>query len=505
MRRIIDNNELLTRCTGEEVEWYPSAGDDMENVWSAFKHDKSGDPKPTLFIHTDWRHSVVEWNGFPDEIRGHGIVLTKTHEYVRLPAEGRGFCVFGKNGAKYSGACIEYSGKIEVCEGNVCEVRLIRIAIENEQFAAEFLLPHQISLEALVHKNYGWGCGGGAAIPGTWMRAVLGRLHVKYFLSDMHGLKGTRKSDFLCDENNRFIIGNLWMEQCRPGEYEASREYPILMEPPGTVLRLSQRWTDCWEYGSPHGFVTCCAVQVSPCKIEAFEHIVVKGHEIPVLNNFFDLIRYAKERRICVRPCSECWNYPFKCLCQEFGHDKLLYLIKKVTDEDIHNADYHPVLHRWCETIDILSTATDFMPFPTDSALGRCYGEICRRRAEEEVRCREELALKEKMRREEHARKVAEHIRAHKTRQLAYKTAWEERCKRMNELSLEGKLRILADDSSHLPDFYPIDLSQISRQNIESVSRETRQKLLARFMVLRRRDWKSFREMLQEVDGNIKE
>lgn len=499
MQLIIDNKELLARITAEKAEWYPSAGDDMANVWSAFKHDQDVAPRPTLFIHTDWGYSVPSWNGFPDEIRADGIVLTRVREYNRLPAESRGFCSLGKNDVVYSGRCIEYGGTIEMGAGEVRRVSLIRIAIENEQFAAEFLLPHHIRLEALVHKNCGWGCGGGATIPGTWMRSILGRLHVKYFISDRHGLNGTRDSMQVFDENNHVTFEKFLIEQCRPGEFQAAQEFPILQEPPGSACRFIKCWDECWDFCSPHGYVTCFAIRISPCKKEEFETIVVKGREVPVMNNFFDLIRYAYGRKICVRPCSACCNYEFKCLCQVFGHDKLQHLINRVTDEDICNAEHHYILHRWVETIDILATASDFTPFPQDSILGRRYAEICAVRGKEAIRRKEELALKEKMRRDEHDRIVAEHIRAHKMRQASYRVAWDERCRRMAGLELEGKLKILIEDNTHLPSYYPIDLCQISSDDLESVSLETLQKIVGRFAVLRKQDWQKFREFVKGV------
>jgi hypothetical protein len=60
-------------------------------------------------------------------------------------------------------------------------------------------------------------------------------------------------------------------------------------------------------------------------------------------------------------------------------------------------------------------------------------------------------------------------------------------------------LKIIALDNINLPEFYPVDLSSISANELESVSVDTLQKVAERFAVLRRRDWSQFFELVQDV------
>lgn len=242
------NQELIALLKGGLVEWYPSAGGDLQNIRSVYRprHEKS--PRPNVFIHTDWWYAEVSRDDFADEIKDYDIILRKVKELPRLPAKSHQFCVFAQENAPNAGRCVEYDGTIKLNDDRVEHFTLVKIAMENEQFAAEFLLPNQICLEALVHKNCGWGCGGGATIPGTWMRGVLSRLKTKYFITDWHGMNGAR-SGRAC-----------WIEGEVPGRDEAARVFPILGESIGERLSYRDLWEECWEFGSPHGGVKCFAV-----------------------------------------------------------------------------------------------------------------------------------------------------------------------------------------------------------------------------------------------------
>ena len=352
--------DLISLLNGKRIEWYPSAGGDLQNICSAFRARLEKSPRPDVFVHTDWWYAESGRDDFADEIKRDNVILRKVMEYPKLPAVSHRFCVFAQEDSSNAGRCVEYEGTITLNDGGTARFALVKIAIENEQFAAEFLLPNQIHLEALVHKNCGWGCGGGATIPGTWMRSILSRLDVKFFISDNHGLNGCRLSE-LTIIDGVLHSEKMWQEYCRPGEYEAGSVYPIINEPPGTTLKLLHQWGECWELGSPHGFVTCVIVEADKCMAEKFETIFVDGHEIPVLENFFDFMKYAAERRICVRHCPACWNHGFQSLCREFGRNRLLHLIGKVTEDDIRKAERHCVLYRWPETLDILTRDLDLI------------------------------------------------------------------------------------------------------------------------------------------------
>ena len=239
---------FISLLDGKRIEWYPSAGADLQDVRSAFRPRRARSPRPNLFIHTDWWYAEGDRDDFSDEIKQDDIILRKAQEHSRLTAVSHQFCVFAQENALNAGRCVEYEGTIKLNDDRVEHFTLVKIAIENEQFAAEFLLPNRICLEALVHKNCGWGCGGGATIPGTWMRGVLSRLKTTYFISDWHGMKGAR-SGRAC-----------WIEGDVPGRSEAARVFPILGESAGERLSYWDLWGECWDISSPHGSVKCFAV-----------------------------------------------------------------------------------------------------------------------------------------------------------------------------------------------------------------------------------------------------
>ncbi len=240
--------EIIALLKGNQVEWYPSAGSDLQNIRSAYRSRRELSPRPNVFIHTDWWYAEDSRDDFADEIKDCDIVLLKKKELPRLTVNSHQFCVFAQEDAQNAGRCVEYKGIITKDSGHVEYFTLIKIAIENEQFAAEFLLQNRICLEALIHKNCGWGCGGGATIPGTWMRGVLSRLQTKFFITDWHGMNGARSGR------------RCWIEGDVPGRSEAARVFPIIGESVGERLSYWDLWEECWEFGSPHGAVKCFAV-----------------------------------------------------------------------------------------------------------------------------------------------------------------------------------------------------------------------------------------------------
>ena len=242
------NQELTALLKGGPVEWYPSAGSDLQNIRSAYRPRRGKSPRPNVLIHTDWWYAEGLRDDFAEEIKDYDLILRKVKELPRLPATSHRFCVFAQEDALNAGRCVVYEGVITKDGGHVDHFTLIKIAIENEQFAAESLLPNRICLEALIHKNCGWGCGGGATIPGTWMRGVLSRLQTKYFITDWRGMNGAR-SGRAC-----------WIEGEVPGRSDAARVFPILGESAGERLSYWDLWEECWEFGSPHGAVKCFAV-----------------------------------------------------------------------------------------------------------------------------------------------------------------------------------------------------------------------------------------------------
>ncbi len=241
-------SDLIALLNSGAVEWYPSAGSDLQNVRSSFRRRSGKTPRPNIFVHTDWWYAEGSRNDFADEIREGDVVLRNVREYSQLSAKSHRLCAFAQEDASNAGRCVEYEGALARDDGHVEHFILIKIAIENEQFAAEFLLPNHIRLEALVHKNCGWGCGGGAMIPGTWMRGILLRLQAKYFITDWHGMNGAR-SGRAC-----------WIEGDVPGRSEASRVFPILGESVDKRLSYWPLWDECWELSSPHGDVRCFAI-----------------------------------------------------------------------------------------------------------------------------------------------------------------------------------------------------------------------------------------------------
>lgn len=510
---------LARKLAGKDVVWYPSAGGDIHDVISYFnrlggrydtfhrRHRMEDEEIPLVFVHTDGGYSdFLHMEHFIDSEAGH-FHLRDEHEMARVPAVSRGFCVFARPDDPEAGRCVEYVYEGFLHHRGYIRFSIITVAIENEQFAAEFLLPNQVDLVAVVHKCCGWGCGGGASCPGTWMRSVLRRLHVKYFITDPHGMVGVDghfvgRLDYLHTVD--FTPHDRWLEEGnRPGESEVSRIYPILKEPPyERVLFRLEGGGELWEQGSPHGFVRWFAVGGKPLHSDGLEYA-------PIVTGLADVLKFARTRKLCAKYYSP------------GDEDKAVYaLLRKIGREcfckwlESSPGDLNCLsdLNGLFRIISLADTTWGLKAHMRGVPLFDAYVDEADRREEarrlaEELRLREQEKAqaaaieRERLEKEAKQKELEERQLRHRQRCEKFAAMWKARKERFAEIALEEKLHIIATDAENLPEFYPLALDEIKMEELKEVAPEVLNEVAVRFAQLKRRDWCAFAQLVAKTIG----
>ena len=186
--------------------WYPSAGDDLDNLVSFTKSKESHD-KLNLYVCSDY--GILDYSSPCDlsnillnEPPGDEINLSLgnliVHSFVELKRINiplhytEDFQVVYSDYSKNHGRvffikCTHKDYKEEI--------NIMYIVAENESLCAEYFLKNKMSINTIVRVRYGGGMGGGGASRGSWIKNVLKKLNVKEFISN-------EDNDFQSGDNN---------------------------------------------------------------------------------------------------------------------------------------------------------------------------------------------------------------------------------------------------------------------------------------------------------------
>jgi hypothetical protein len=66
--------------------------------------------------------------------------------------------------------------------------------------------------------------------------------------------------------------------------------------------------------------------------------------------------------------------------------------------------------------------------------------------------------------------------------------------------SLRDKLAVIAEDKKRPPQYYPLDLNEVTGEELRSLDKEIVADLLERFALLRKKEWRSFYKRLLETE-----
>lgn len=70
---------------------------------------------------------------------------------------------------------------------------------------------------------------------------------------------------------------------------------------------------------------------------------------------------------------------------------------------------------------------------------------------------------------------------------------------RFSELNLQEKLKMIAYDTQHLPDYYPLQLKLVSSADLQDISSEVIEKLLDRLSLIKSNRWNGVKEKLSDA------
>ncbi len=182
--------------------------------------------------------------------------------------------------------------------------------------------------------------------------------------------------------------------------------------------------------------------------------------------DFHRLVNYARNSEMCLqRGCTTCGCWEFRELCRQLGKEKMTAIVNAVPEEYLKNGLSYPEY----TALELIKITTDV---PTDNPLMQFYSRTEeKRRVEYQAR---QKAAAEKKRKE---MQLAEERREKKKKE---KAAWRERHNverdafrdKIKGWPLEQQLSYLCNEAEYLPGYYGIDFSDISDEELHSISQE---------------------------------
>lgn len=207
----MDNIVLANLIRSSTAVYYPSAGNDLRDLmilsgiapkplpdrrvpplqWCASCFGGGRLPLPDLFIHGDIHPWNEVWIGiqagkmiYSDKFTCAVVKELRELPRLELPlCEVQRFVNSPNVKTDEIGRCALMTVEITSDLLGTFKRRLIYVCSVNEVFTAEYLLKQRLQLAGLIHVRYGIGFGG-AAGSGSWLKAVMPRLGVKFIFTD---------------------------------------------------------------------------------------------------------------------------------------------------------------------------------------------------------------------------------------------------------------------------------------------------------------------------------
>lgn len=223
-------------------------------------------------------------------------------------------------------------------------------------------------------------------------------------------------------------------------------------------------------------------------------------------SDFFELIEYARLKNMCTKLfCTTCGALEFRKLCREtIGKEQMILILNAVNEEEVNKHQFKS----WYEPLTVI-----LREFSLEYPFGNLISKIKDNHTillnydnpllSSYIRS---IRLEIEKRQERRSRNMQNDLNNHVlalARKEAKREAYrlnKESCVNKREriissfvsVSLEQKMLQIANDSQHMPSYYPIDLACIAEEEIKNFSDETLSKVIYRFSKLKKPIWKNF-------------
>ncbi len=218
-------------------------------------------------------------------------------------------------------------------------------------------------------------------------------------------------------------------------------------------------------------------------------------------NLFAELVRRAKSEKWCMELfCTTCGAMRFRNEVTEIGLERVIDAMYSLNEEEINE-----ILTAPGDPVGIVERDASFFHQARNMWKPEMPPVILRREAAIQAirqakseRRKHNLQSEAKMNEERQAKRTRETARIIECRKKA-KQERESILEEFSVLNLQGKLQVIAKDTHHLPNYYPLQIECITLEDLDTVNSEVVAKLLTRLSKLNSSRWDSIRRRLNAV------
>ncbi len=218
-------------------------------------------------------------------------------------------------------------------------------------------------------------------------------------------------------------------------------------------------------------------------------------------NLFASLIRHAESENWCMKLiCTTCGTLRFRDEVKKIGIERIVDSMYSLNEEEIEE-----ILEVSGDPIGIVERDVGF----------QYQGKNLWREEKPPVMLKREAIIQAKIQRknekrektleveaknkaERQAARIFELVQTQEQRQIT-KQQRERIIAEFTRLNLQEKLRMIAEDKEHLPDYYPLQMEHITAENLQNISSTVIEELIDRLSLLKSNRWNNVRKRLNEA------
>ena len=218
-------------------------------------------------------------------------------------------------------------------------------------------------------------------------------------------------------------------------------------------------------------------------------------------NLFTSLIRHAESENWCMKLiCTTCGAMRFRDEVKKIGIERIVDSMYSLDEEEIEE-----ILEVSGDPIGIVEREAAFLY--QDRSLWRPDKPpvVYRREAIIQAKIQRKNENREKMlnveaknRAERQTKRAIKLVNAQEQRQIN-KQQRERIIEEFSRVDLQEKLRMIAEDKKHLPNFYPLQMELITTDDLHNISSAVIEELLNRLSLLKSSRWNKIRKRLNEA------
>ncbi|NCB42805.1 MAG: hypothetical protein EOM59_09315 [Clostridia bacterium] len=212
-------------------------------------------------------------------------------------------------------------------------------------------------------------------------------------------------------------------------------------------------------------------------------------------NKFINLINTVNEKKWCVKLfCTTCGCGFYRDELKRIGYEELLKEMSELKLADVQH------LNQFEDCINlaayIMRSQINAIPYAErpeivnyiDNKVQQIMQrDAARRKEQENKQIAEHLAVQERK---------SKIYQAHVQSSYEATKHWRDMFVNFESKSIESKLMIIADDTIHTPDYYPLDLRKVDIEIINNLDQIVLDKLILKFASYKKKAWRNFYNML---------